>query len=765
VRSNSRAAFQLTPPQKAGGCGWFLALAVFFATQTCSAARGNFFQIQVVDAATGRGVPLVELETVNRAQWWTDSNGIIAFDEPGLMGLEIFFHVRSPGYEVSKDFFGNRGVKLKPVAGEKAVVKITRLNIAERLYRITGQGIYRDSVRVGHPVPLKHPILNGQVLGQDTVIATPYHGKIYWFWGDTDRPGYPLGNFGASGATSELPGHGGLDPSVGVDLTYFVDGSGFSKPMCPEPHQGPRWIESLLTVPDERGVERLVARVENVKDLSKAYGWHVMLFNDGKQIFESIQRWDIDQPHRSAHPFRARVDGREFYYIFPDFRVPAEFKALQDPGAYETYTCISGDGKWHGRETEIERDAAGHPRYTWKSGAGHPSSLEKLMRGGKLKREESWCFLRDFETGAPLTRGLESVAWNQFRRRWIGFFADKPGEAWFAEADTPLGPWGYGRRVLTHGDYNFYNIAHHSFFDQEGGRLVYFEGTYTSTFSKADTTGKLTPRYNYNQLMYRLALDDPRLALPVAVYRMRGTNGVAGLALRERIETAGAWDQIGEVAWFAFPPGAPNREAVAVHAENGRLAMAPPFASKKSPLFCALPLAQAAASNTVAGSWEFRAILPGDEEFKAELALSITNQGELKVEGFGEDASCSGTYRDGKLLLTVKTENESFVLEGSYKEDALAGQWRKQGSDEKGKWSASRMNTSTSEFFSPALAVLKEYRRRGGGLHEYSIGPAPAGCEEEGKPLCRVWKVPGQVLTCDWKAKPDETTNVEPRVK
>jgi len=50
------------------------------------------------------------------------------------------------------------------------------------------------------------------------------------------------------------------------------------------------------------------------------------------------------------------------------------------------------------------------------------------------------------DTGSPLTRGLESVAWNEFRQRWIAFFADRAGEVWFAEADTPLGPWGYGRR-------------------------------------------------------------------------------------------------------------------------------------------------------------------------------------------------------------------------------------------------------------------------------------------------------------------------------
>ena len=215
-------------------CAVFFLIGGFART---TAAEG-YFTIQVVDAQTGRGVPLVELRTVNKATWWTDSNGIVAFDEPGLMDIEVFFHVSSPGYEVPEDFFHNRGVKLKPRPGGSAVIRINRLNIAERLYRITGQGIYRDSVLVGHPVPLKRPVLSGQVMGQDTVIATPYRGKIYWFWGDTNRPSYPLGNFGASGATSELPGHGGLDPSVGVDLTYFVDDSGFSKPMCPQPKGG-----------------------------------------------------------------------------------------------------------------------------------------------------------------------------------------------------------------------------------------------------------------------------------------------------------------------------------------------------------------------------------------------------------------------------------------------------------------------------------------------------------------------------------------------
>jgi hypothetical protein len=408
----------------------------------CLAGPADYYQIQVVDAATGRGVPLVELKTVNEARWWTDSNGIIAFDEPGLMDTEVYFHIRSPGYEVLKDGFGNRGVKLKPTRGGLALLKINRLNIAERLYRITGQGIYRDSVLLGRTVPLKQPVLNGQVMGQDTVIATPYRGKVYWFWGDTDCASYPLGNFGASGATSELPGHGGLDPAIGVDLTYFVDAAGFSKPMCPEPRKGLKWIESLFTVPDKRGVERLVARVASVKGLEGVYGWDLMLFNDDKQVFESIQRWDIPEHHRSAHPFRARVDGTDFFYIHPDFRVRADLDALRDLAAYQTFTCIGGDGKWRGPQTQTDRDAAGRPRYAWKPGAGQPTALRELINSHRLQNEEAWFFLRDFQTGAPLTRGLASVAWNSFRHRWIGFFGDQIGEVWFAEADTPLGPWG-----------------------------------------------------------------------------------------------------------------------------------------------------------------------------------------------------------------------------------------------------------------------------------------------------------------------------------
>src|SRR5439155_8379043 len=129
----------------------------------------------------------------------TDSNGIVAFHEPGLMGQKVFFHVKSHGYEFPKDGFGYRGAALEATEGGSATLRIKRLNIAQRLYRVTGAGIYRDSVLVGDKPPLKEPLLNGQVLGSDSVLNAVYRGKIHWFWGDTNRPSYPLCNFHVPG--------------------------------------------------------------------------------------------------------------------------------------------------------------------------------------------------------------------------------------------------------------------------------------------------------------------------------------------------------------------------------------------------------------------------------------------------------------------------------------------------------------------------------------------------------------------------------------
>jgi hypothetical protein len=84
------------------------------------AADPEYFAIEVVDGQTGRGVPMVELETTSRARWYTDSSGLVAFSEPGLMGRKVWFSVSSHGYEFPADGFGMCGVAIDVKPGGTA---------------------------------------------------------------------------------------------------------------------------------------------------------------------------------------------------------------------------------------------------------------------------------------------------------------------------------------------------------------------------------------------------------------------------------------------------------------------------------------------------------------------------------------------------------------------------------------------------------------------------------------------------------------------
>ena len=84
------------------------------------------FAIEVIDAATGRGVPLVELETMDNQIYVTDSAGRIAFSEPGQMGVPVWFSMRSHGYEFPVDGFGMTGQRFTPQFDGRVEVKAKR---------------------------------------------------------------------------------------------------------------------------------------------------------------------------------------------------------------------------------------------------------------------------------------------------------------------------------------------------------------------------------------------------------------------------------------------------------------------------------------------------------------------------------------------------------------------------------------------------------------------------------------------------------------
>jgi hypothetical protein len=208
-----------------------------------AAALPRYFVVRVVDSDTRRGVPLISLKLPNEVVYWTDSAGVIAMDEPSLVSRQVYAEVTGHGYRFTGKTVLGPGVMLRVEPGQTKTLEVERDILAERLYRLTGEGIYRDSLLAGLPVPLQDSFPEAQVMGQDTVSAALYRGRIFWIWGDTIGPSFFNGQVTA--ATSDPKD----DPSIGVRYHYFT-ANGRVKAMLPLPRKGLVWIEGLFTVTD-----------------------------------------------------------------------------------------------------------------------------------------------------------------------------------------------------------------------------------------------------------------------------------------------------------------------------------------------------------------------------------------------------------------------------------------------------------------------------------------------------------------------------------
>ena len=546
-------------------------LALFLAivsTGNSNPERSEYFKIRVVDSRTGRGVPLIELQTVNKILHVTDSAGIVAFLEPGLMGKRVYFHISGHGYEFPKDRFGYRGRTFLVKAGKSVTIKIERKNIAERLYRITGAGIYRDSMLLGEKPPIGKPLLNGLVFGSDSVVNAVYKNRIYWFWGDTNRPSYPLGNFHVPGATSMLPRHGGLDPSTGIDLKYFEGANGFAKRTANMPGPGPTWISGLFVLKDKSGRERMFAKYVKVKKPMVVYEQGLVEFNDEKKVFVKRKVFDVEsQLVPGGHPVRYRENGIDYLFFadpFPQVRVPANVEAILDPAEYEVLTPILS----HKKENlpDLDRNSQGKLVFRWRKNSSLLTMplARKLVRAKHLAADEFPWVLVDIETGQRVIVHRGSIYWNEYRNRWVMVCLEtfgKPsflGEVWYAEGDSPTGPWAFARKIVTHHKYSFYNPKQHPVLAEKHGRIIFFEGTYTNMFSAAKVA---TPRYNYNQIMYRLDLADSRLVLPVAFYEVDMENRSEGSKTIQTRTGRKYANQSGKVLFFAMDR--PSKDVVA----------------------------------------------------------------------------------------------------------------------------------------------------------------------------------------------------------
>lgn len=429
-------------------------------------------RIIVTEKGTGWPVPLVELRTTNQVRFVTDNAGVIAFDLPELMGRETWFSIHGHGYQVAADYFGYRGVQLTPERGQTCKVEVERTIVAKRVGRMTGTGLFAESQKLG----LETDWRDAKLVGCDSVQNAIHRGKLFWAWGDTTLAKYPLGIFEMTGATTDVTPLKSLEPPLKLNFAHFSDGRGQPRGISKIPGTGPTWIGGCVSLPDKNGESRLGGTYVKIKPPLDAYECGLCVWNEKSLQFDPLKKlWTKSSEHPKqpnipdGHAAFWKDDSGHEWVLFgnplPKLRCKATFEAWQEPTQWESL--------------------------------------------------ESQTSLPSAPDGKPVVLHTGSIAWNVYRKRWVTVFMEKFGkpsafgELWYAEAKLPTGPWGAAVKVLSHDNYTFYNPRLHPEFTDPESSILMFEGTYTHEFADRPLP---TPRYDYNQILYRLDLDEAALS-------------------------------------------------------------------------------------------------------------------------------------------------------------------------------------------------------------------------------------------------------------
>jgi len=503
------------------------------------------FAIRAVDSVTTRAVPLVKLATSAGDTYWSDSQGMVAYCDPDFVGASVTFTVTSDGYALAS---GN-SVTVSALAGQSTTVSLVREYPGERLYRVTGQGIYRDSALLGLTTPVASPDINGLVMGQDTPSTFVFGGSLYWIWQDTSRPAYPLGNFDSSGATSVLPASGGLSPDLGVNTQYFVGSDGFCRGMVsttgdPELTSGssaPVWLGQTVNVNDAQSEPHVFGQYYVA---ASSNPWTALAELDPTtSMFDFVSDFASGATVPAGKSAIVASAAGSYAYWDNPVRFPATVAGVTNMAGYEVFTAYGAGGA--DASTALPQNADGTLNYSWQAG-GKVVTQAEIQNAHVAQDQQLDGHLTDIITGAgvQVANGSgdsgfgSSQMWNAYRQRFSAIIQQEYGqtflgESWYSEGDTPLGPWVFARKVVTHATsgYTFYNPDIIPFLSEAGGRIVFFDATYTKTYSSAPVA---TPRYDYNEMMYRIDLDDPEMALPVAIYT-RGTGAAQALVAKRGV--------------------------------------------------------------------------------------------------------------------------------------------------------------------------------------------------------------------------------------
>lgn len=502
--------FSCTPPIDHG--------AFLTATGTLP-APSQIFTLLVLDRKTNRALPGAQVITPHRT-YVTDSSGAAAIYETGVMNSHITVTLAADGYVTAT------GVPIDPTPGltRQATIDPDASQIAIRLYRINGPGIFRDRVLLGQS---SSQGLNADMMSQDGPMTTIYQGRVYWTFGDTNHESAGHSNYRGSAAASSVPD----DPERWFPLTYVhqIDGREASiAPASEFDNEGAlAWPGGLASVPDAGGTERLYStfRIMNPRTGFDTLALGLGRYNDTTHIFERKLWFDLARPTQpGAHAFKVTSGTQSFLYYENLTRIAATEDGLLHPENYETFTPLRPDGT-------AEHDDTGRIRYRWRAQTAELSG-DNVTGSGASNRERLYGELRDarLEPGAPHRVPIKASArdYNSFRKRYVEVITeDQPAfvpldATWYTEADTPMGPWVYARRITGAGSRSIYNPTIAPLRKNDGAQL-FFAAVYAAPYIPTPPL----PYYNYSVVMHMLDVSDLRTALPVPVYELTGADNAS----------------------------------------------------------------------------------------------------------------------------------------------------------------------------------------------------------------------------------------------
>lgn len=485
----------------------------------------QYYGIHVVDQSDGQGVPQVDLVMTDGTRYTTDDNGYIAFDRSGYMNTPDVFTVESYGYQLAS----GTTVTLTPTLDTIGTIELDRTNIAERLYRETGDNLYAATVELGFPSPISHPLSDASVLGQDSEINVVYKNQLYWFWGDTGFDTNDSGvqdgaSYRTTGAVSALPSQGGLNPNVGINLNYFTGSNGLPTPMFPAsqfPGVDPYWIGAPMVVEGPSGNEEMIAFWSEHSDLATiAQGFAI--WDDANNDFDDLASIPLSSPIMPGGEATAAVFGGQNYFVFDngiaDMRVKADYADVTNINDYQTYTPLKAGtiftstnafGGTNITASELNTNGSGTPIWAWQANTTPLSGAEvDGLLGANLitKAEDPYQFYDINNPTQQVAFDSGSIEWNDYVKQWVQvseqvFGTSIDGEIWLAESPTITGPWTYAEKIQTdtlpNNTYTFYNIVQHADFSENSSPYLYYEGTYTNFLVNGGLTGEY---FNNNNL-------------------------------------------------------------------------------------------------------------------------------------------------------------------------------------------------------------------------------------------------------------------------